>query len=419
MQKSTERASRAKSASSSRIRWLEERIVFLVSASSLRAVSAVVLLAGLAAVAVFLWSAVPTATPEAPPEPAPVVFAGKTSVNAAEVLAPLAPAPSIKVVPPSAGAPPVPAATQQQRQEATQAAPAVVTPPVESPLDVAFRPYKALADKISMRFDSAYETYCAESDWAGRCARMGQRITVMGLRDLILRDVFLSGADTVTNLAILARAEKLFAAIGSTAQPPYSLSALETKDGQRIFRENFLAPARDLIRSFRVSERALPREVPAGQRLALVADIYPMAEQALGTGGTPDERRVRVGNFAKLLAEREEARGAQVRAAIEAHGAAVRKREGQVVADRLAYEAKVAAKAELRWKAAQGFGGVIAALTLVGLLLALLAVERHLRAIRESLPSLASVDPLRPLSGPALPEVSEAAPVAVAPVANA
>jgi hypothetical protein len=351
---------------------LDQRVLFRFSAVTLRALCGLAALAAALAAAAYVWLSVPPAEPELPPELPPLALPPRPTVRPEEVAREAAAAPR-----PAAAAQPGAAAA------ASPAAPPPAAP--RTPLEAELELFRPLAARLGLPFESAVATVCARP-WNGTCLEWQQQVVRRGMRDLLRLDVLLEGAPDDAQLALLRLARRLFAAIEATPAGLGDLDALAGPRGLEAFVASFLEPALAVGQGFRRIERATDGAIPAGDRLRLAEDVYPavIAMVASRAGGTPAERRDAVGKTLAALERKETARGREVAAASQARAAAIADREARVARDQAARAAEQAHAAARRQLALAVLVGAVLGAALLGILLALLAIERHLRALRDA-----------------------------------
>lgn len=350
---------------------LEQRVFFRFSAVMLRALCGLAALAAALAAAAYVWLSVPPAEPELPPELPPLALPPRPTVSPEEVAREAAVAPR-----PTAAAQPGPAA-------ASPAAPPPAAP--RTPLEAELELYRPLAARLGLPFESVVATVCARP-WYGTCLEWQQQVVRRGMRDLLRIDVLLEGAPDEAQLALLRLARRLFAAIEATPAGPGDLDALAGPRGLEAFVASFLEPALAVVQGHRRIERATDGAIPAGDRLRLAEDVYPavIAVVSSRAGATPAERRDAVGKTLAALERKEAARGREAAAASQARAAAIADREARVAREQAARAAERALSAARRQVALAVLLGAVLGAALLGILLALLAIERHLRALRDA-----------------------------------
>jgi hypothetical protein len=355
---------------------LDQRVLFRFSAVTLRALCGLAALAAALAAAAYVWLSVPPADPEEPPpELPPLALPPRSTVSPEEVAREVAVAPR------------APAAAQPGTAAASPASSPAAPPPAASrtPLEAELELYRPLAARLGLPFESVVATVCARP-WNGTCLEWQQQVVRRGMRDLLRLDVFLEGAPDEAQLALLRLARRLFAQLEATPAGPGDLDALAGPRGLEAFVASFLEPALAIGQGFRRIERATDGAIPAGDRLRLAEDVYPavIAVVASRAGATPAERRDAVGKTLAALERKEAARGREAAAVSAARAAAIADREARVAREQAARAADQASSAARRQVALAVLLGAVVGAALLGILLALLAIERHLRALRDA-----------------------------------
>lgn len=350
---------------------LERAVFFLVSTLTLRTLgilSAVVAAAAVVAVLVF---SLPKFAPKPPPEvPAPALPA-KPTASLAEVLRGDEPA----------------ATTATPQRPTPVPGPAVAANPdaPRTALDVELEPFRALARQLKLPFQSETTMVCARMYyWSSSCEEWEERVIRRGMLDLLKLDVFLDGEKDEVQIALLREARKLFGAIEGSGGAPADVMALSGPEGLKAFYASFLQPALEMTQGYRKIQRVTGRDTPLDQRLRLVEDLYPTVQALVAQlpDGKPEDRRALVGKTLAYLVKKETARSKEAATTLRAYAEAVDARDRKVAADLREHEEKVAEAAARRRLSFYVVLSSIGGLTALGILLALLAIERHLRALR-------------------------------------
>ncbi|MGB8931248.1 MAG: hypothetical protein WCC48_08380 [Anaeromyxobacteraceae bacterium] len=379
----------------------ERAVLFLVSTVTLRALGILAgVAAGLAVVAA-LWFSVPKSPPAVPPEVAQPKLPAKPTVTLEELQRAEEPSPR------SPDERPAP------RALATEAIPSPVGDAPRTALDIALDPYRELATRLKIPFEGVVQRVCVrENYWAGGCAEWDLRVVRRGVLDLLKLDVFLDGEKEEVQVALLDAARKLYGAIEATAAGPGTLEPLAGSDGLKTFAASYLQPALDLVQGYRKIRRVTGRETPPELRLRLVEDLYPAVQAIVGrmTDASPTVRRATVSRALAVLAKKEAARTREATSALRDFANAKEERELRIAREEAEHAERVATAGARRQAAIYVAISSVGGITLLGILLALLAIERHLRALRDAW----SAAQAAPAWDPAAQQAWNAEPIAAA-----
>jgi electron transfer flavoprotein alpha subunit len=277
--------------------------------------------------------------------------------------------------------------------------------------------YRALASQLGLPWTGTKSQVCVRF-YYGQCYEVRNVMTKAGVRDS-LESNFLKGISSPSDRdAMLTAAEQVFAVVAADASGPGDVFALqappkrqpastrgrrvptepapppvEVKNGPEMFRQLFLAPGKAVRLSLLAIERMTPRDLPVMLRLTFDDVVGGAVAIAREVGATPTERAQAVEAFSKAIVQKEEQRlsdGAQL---VEEYQRAVRARDETIRREREAYEAQQELKQARRLLTLYGLGAGASAIISLSLLLALLAIERHLRAMREAAVSASAAGP--------------------------
>lgn len=375
---------------------LERKVAFRFSATVLRilaGIAAILVVVGLAGI---VYYSVPAQEPVPPAAPAPPALPQKASISPAELRA------LLQKGEPSQEKEPVPATVRAKPDAPKVDDPATIT------LNAHLEKYRALATQLGLPWTGTKSQVCVRF-YYGQCYEMRNVMTKPGVRDS-LESNLLKGISTPSDRdAMLTAAERLFAAVAADASGPGDVFALqappkrqpsrtrgkrmpaepapppvEVKNGPEMFRQLFLAPGKAVRVSHLAIERMTPRDLPVVLRLTFDDVVDGAVGIAREVGATPTERAQAVEAFSRAIVQEEEQRlsdGAQL---VEEYQRAVRAREETIRREREAYEAQQELKQARRLLTLYGLGACASAIISLSLLLALLAIERHLRAMREA-----------------------------------
>ena len=353
--------------SSATLTWLEEKVVLLFSTKFLRAVSIVAVLSAAACIAAALYFSIPAAKPKEPPMPPPPAWPAKSQVTMAD-FAPHAPASASPQE-----AKPLPERAAMKKGAALD--------PDSAALEAELKKFRDLAKRLDYPWDDVWGRVCTNF-FFGNCYSWENRITKTGLKHHIANLVYRGIDEPKLQLALLKRAEDLFSAVASQGQTKASLWSLAGPAGLRSFDFYFLQPAAALRSGYHDLFQQTPSNIPRDVMVSLVGDVYPGVIALLsGSKASPDEKVKMVRSYIDILVYKEVKRYEDMAKIASDYETRLNERQMQIGVENAAYETKQAAKSSARVVSLEGFAVGIALIVAMGLLLALMAIERHLRRI--------------------------------------
>ncbi len=340
---------------------LEQGYLFVASTATLRLVAFVAGASAVLAAAAFLWFAVPPSRTGVPPEVPLPQLPPKATVGAVRAIAEE-----------PREAEPAAAPQASEPAERTREAPPA---PARTRLDEKLDEYRPIAAAIGIPVESESRRACVSAYW-GNCLEWGWKVTRRGIGDLLKRDVLPDGTPEEVQIAVLDRARTLFETIEGRG-----LATLSGAEGAKTFQASYVQVAQEILQAFRRIEKGTDDSMPEFARIRLPEDLYPAVTGAVA-GETVEARRASVTRTLAALVHEEARRSREAAAVLRAYRKAVRERDRAVAALETEHSARVVKAAAVRMQALWAGLASIGIVTSIGILLALLAIERHLRWLR-------------------------------------